>query len=60
MPNPRGQLAAVRARLTLIGRTDRHDDTTDRRIVRNDLLEREAALMKLVPEELALPGLGDE
>lgn len=60
MPNPRGQLAAVRARLKLIGRDPRRDDTTDRATVRRDLLEREAALMKLVPEALALPGLDDE
>lgn len=55
MPNPRGALAAVRARLQLVGREPRPDDTDARRIARADLLEREADLMKLVPENLTLP-----
>lgn len=60
MTNPRGSLSAVRAHLKLIGREPRPDDNDARRAQRADLLERESALMKLVPEALALPGLDDE
>lgn len=55
MPNPRGALAAVRCRITLIGRDDQPDDTPERRTTRRELLAKEEELMRLVPENLALP-----